>query len=240
MQRQLGTPHSILQYLHPCHLDPIRGSHPQEGHWDWARSEQYEQTGGFLSQQVMEASHHLPQKTSWTCREIHKAMHFDALSAAYPQCYCVNARSVALAFPPRQRFYTGSGSLSATCSSIFTDPTPLLSIDFPCGPLSLLPYSSITGCFRLVAEPAATCWCWFLARGFFYPEDGGYTFLRNLGLHKIYTAPHPRRRHSSVVTCSMTRNSLTSYNLKVHQHLHKSPPWDCHHIIIILYSVFWC
>jgi hypothetical protein len=28
------------------------------------------------------------------------------------------------------------------------------------------------------------------------PEDGGDIFLRNVGLHKIYTAPHPRRRHS--------------------------------------------
>jgi hypothetical protein len=44
---------------------------------------------------------------------------------------------------------------------------------------------------------AAICSRWFLARGFFYPEDGGDTFLRNVGSHKIYTAPHPRRRHSS-------------------------------------------
>jgi hypothetical protein len=27
--------------------------------------------------------------------------------------------------------------------------------------------------------------------------DGNYTFLRNVGSHKIYTASHPRRRHSS-------------------------------------------
>jgi hypothetical protein len=45
--------------------------------------------------------------------------------------------------------------------------------------------------------PPATCSCSFLARGFFYPEDEGDTFLRNVGLHKIYRAPHPRRRHSS-------------------------------------------
>jgi hypothetical protein len=32
---------------------------------------------------------------------------------------------------------------------------------------------------------------------FFYPEDGGDTFLRNVGSHKIYMAPRPRRRHSS-------------------------------------------
>jgi hypothetical protein len=32
--------------------------------------------------------------------------------------------------------------------------------------------------------------------GFFYTEDGGNKFLRNVGSHKIYAAPHPRRRHS--------------------------------------------
>jgi hypothetical protein len=47
-------------------------------------------------------------------------------------------------------------------------------------------------------QAAATCSRWFLARGFFYPEDGGDTFLGNVGsIHKIYTAPHPKRRHSS-------------------------------------------
>jgi hypothetical protein len=44
---------------------------------------------------------------------------------------------------------------------------------------------------------AATFSRWFLARGFFYPEGGGDRFLRNVSSHKIYTAPHPRRRHSS-------------------------------------------
>jgi hypothetical protein len=38
---------------------------------------------------------------------------------------------------------------------------------------------------------------WFLASGFFYPEDGGDTFLRNVCSHKIYKVPHPRIRHSS-------------------------------------------
>jgi hypothetical protein len=28
------------------------------------------------------------------------------------------------------------------------------------------------------------------------PEDGGGMFLRNVGSHKIYVAPHPRRQHS--------------------------------------------
>jgi hypothetical protein len=41
-----------------------------------------------------------------------------------------------------------------------------------------------------VAQSAATC-------PFSYPEDGGDTFLRNVGSHKIYTVPHPRRRNSS-------------------------------------------
>jgi hypothetical protein len=38
---------------------------------------------------------------------------------------------------------------------------------------------------------AATCSLWLLAHEFFYPEDGGDKFLRNVGLHKIYTASIP-------------------------------------------------
>jgi hypothetical protein len=45
----------------------------------------------------------------------------------------------------------------ATCRPISTDPSPLLSIDFPCGPLSLPSSSYIAGCFRLVTQFAATC-----------------------------------------------------------------------------------
>jgi hypothetical protein len=63
-----------------------------------------------------------------------------------------------------------------------------------------------------IEEPAwasaATCSRWFLARGFFYPEDGGDTFLWNIGLHKIYTAPHPRRRHSSIIHTVAEKNAL--------------------------------
>jgi hypothetical protein len=41
---------------------------------------------------------------------------------------------------------------------------------------------------------------WFFARGFFYPEDGGDTILRNVGsIDHIYTAPHRRRHHSSKI-----------------------------------------
>jgi hypothetical protein len=81
---------------------------------------------------------------------------------------------------------------------ISTDPIPVLSLDFPCGPTlfsSLCSY--IAGCFRLVAQSAATCSRCLPARGFFYPEDGDDTFLWNVGSHKIYMAPHPRIRHSS-------------------------------------------
>jgi hypothetical protein len=44
---------------------------------------------------------------------------------------------------------------------------------------------------------AATCSRWFLAYGFFYREDRGDTFLRNVVSHKIYPATHSRRRHST-------------------------------------------
>jgi hypothetical protein len=37
-------------------------------------------------------------------------------------------------------------------------------------------------------------------REFFCPESGCDTFLRNVSSRKIYTTPHPRRRHSSYVT----------------------------------------
>jgi hypothetical protein len=33
----------------------------------------------------------------------------------------------------------------------------------------------------LTAVAAATCPHWFFAHGFFYPEDGGDMFLRNVG-----------------------------------------------------------
>jgi hypothetical protein len=42
---------------------------------------------------------------------------------------------------------------------------------------------------RPLPPDAATCTRSFLARGFFYPEDVGDTFLRNVGSHKS-TRPH--------------------------------------------------
>jgi hypothetical protein len=69
-------------------------------------------------------------------------------------------------------------------------------VDLASTDVSLSPCSYIAGSFWLVAQSAATCSRWFTARGSLYPEDGGDTFLRNVGWRKIYTAPHPRRRHS--------------------------------------------
>jgi hypothetical protein len=40
--------------------------------------------------------------------------------------------------------------------------------------------------------------------GFFYPEDGGDTFFRNVGSYKTYAAPHPRGRHSLPVAIPTT------------------------------------
>jgi hypothetical protein len=51
--------------------------------------------------------------------------------------------------------------------------------------------------YFLCEVAAATCSRWFLARGFFYPVDGGDMFLRNVGSHMKYTAPHLRKWHSS-------------------------------------------
>jgi hypothetical protein len=50
-----------------------------------------------------------------------------------------------------------------------------------------------------VITRTARAMSWFFAREFSYPEDGGDTILRNVGsIDHIYTAPHPRRRHSSI------------------------------------------
>jgi hypothetical protein len=82
----------------------------------------------------------------------------------------------------------------------------------------------IAGCFRLVAQSAATSSRWFLARGFLYPEDGGGTFLQNVGSHKIYKAPHPRRWHSSYLLCYNNikyQYTLFKYTIKHHDSAHK-------------------
>jgi hypothetical protein len=53
----------------------------------------------------------------------------------------------------------------------------------------------------------ATCSRWLFARGFFYPEDGGDTILRNVGsIDHIYTAPHPQKTTFFIVTAVKTSN----------------------------------
>jgi hypothetical protein len=38
----------------------------------------------------------------------------------------------------------------------------------------------------------------------FYSEDGSEKFLRNVGSHRTYTPPHPRRQHLLIVTAVQT------------------------------------
>jgi hypothetical protein len=69
--------------------------------------------------------------------------------------------------------------LPACCPSPRPYPSPLCWFQvWPTLPPSLFLYS---WCFRLLAQSAVTCWRWFPSRGFFYPEDGRDTFIRNIG-----------------------------------------------------------
>jgi hypothetical protein len=68
---------------------------------------------------------------------------------------------------------------------------------------------------RNVSPPtsaAATCSRWFLARGFFYPEDGGDTFLRNVDSYtKVYGATSQKTAFfmvTAVKTSNLTRQLL--------------------------------
>jgi hypothetical protein len=58
---------------------------------------------------------------------------------------------------------------------------------------------------------SATCSRWFLARGFFYHEDGGNKFLRNIVSHKNYTAPHPPKK------CILLSGLTETGNMMEHQ-----------------------
>jgi hypothetical protein len=51
----------------------------------------------------------------------------------------------------------------------------------------------------------------FFARGVFYLEDGGDTFLRNVASYKTQTTPHPRRQQS----LESSLKNLKSYNKEV-------------------------
>jgi hypothetical protein len=61
-----------------------------------------------------------------------------------------------------------------------------------------------------------------LAREFFYPEDAGDTFFQNVGSHKIYTAPHPRRRQSSYSVLLQIRTLATAVKL-----MRVAYAWSC-------------
>jgi hypothetical protein len=67
---------------------------------------------------------------------------------------------------------------------------------------------------------------------FLYHEDGGDTFLRNVGSYKNYTAPHPRKRYSSNWLCwrGPAAIYLTDPSVKLGEKSDK--PWS-------LYPVLW-
>jgi hypothetical protein len=69
-------------------------------------------------------------------------------------------------------------------------------------------------------ETAATCSRWFLARGFFYPEDGGDMLLRNVGSHKIYTSPHPRRLDGGIRFPARARNVSLLHSVHTGSEVH--------------------
>jgi hypothetical protein len=94
------------------------------GHWDWAPSQQYEQRGWFLSQQIMEVSHLLPQETIWTWRQFYKSTQVSTRSAAQAP------RLLGQCSPGSPGFYPHP-QLSSTCSpglaiGFWPYPSPLL------------------------------------------------------------------------------------------------------------------
>jgi hypothetical protein len=66
-------------------------------------------------------------------------------------------------------------------------------------------------------ESTATGSRLFLVRGFLYPEDGGDTFVWNVGLHKIYTEDIPE---DSIIH-SHRREDLKSYKKNKIDYVHK-------------------
>jgi hypothetical protein len=63
----------------------------------------------------------------------------------------------------------------------------------------------IASIFR-VEQFCSHCSRWFLASGFFYPEDRGDTFLLEVGSHKIYIAPQSQKMTFFIVTAVKTSN----------------------------------
>jgi hypothetical protein len=60
---------------------------------------------------------------------------------------------------------------------------------------------------------AATCWRWFIARRFFYPEDGGDTILQNVGSHKKLHGATSQKMTFFIVTAVKTANLTYIYVL---------------------------
>jgi hypothetical protein len=112
--------------------------------------------------------------------------------------YWVNARSVALELFPHP--WPIPCLLDIPCYLLVnlhqTQHNSPLCL-FPIWPHSFSPRLIYSALLRLESQSAASCSHLLTARGLFHPEDGGDTFLRNVGLPKFYTAPHPRRQHSS-------------------------------------------
>jgi hypothetical protein len=70
-------------------------------------------------------------------------------------------------------------------------------------------YSMKYICYYLTTLSVCTIWGFHSADyeeccllGLFNSEEGGDTFLRNVGLPELYTAPHPRRQHSDIISNS--------------------------------------
>jgi hypothetical protein len=170
-------------------------------HWDWAPPQQYEQRGGFLSQKVIEASHLLPQETSWTWRQIYKATQVNTRSAALaPRLLGQCSLGSPGFFPTPENFPPPALFRSLLPASLAFLPDLYRPYWFPMWlthPPSFCSY--LAGCFRLVAQSATHLLTLVPRSRFFYPEDGGDMCLRNVCSYKIYTAPHHRRRHISVL-----------------------------------------
>jgi hypothetical protein len=97
------------------------------------------------------------------------------------------------------------------CFTLSSCPQYSLKALLPINPMCLLKY--ILNCEQNFPwrMPSSAMWCHvglvrnvlasrlltlFLAHGFFYPEDGGDMFLRNVGYQNTHMAAHPRRRRS--------------------------------------------
>jgi hypothetical protein len=140
-----------------------------------------------FSEEIMEISYLLPQET-WTWRQIYESTHLNARSAALAPRLLGQCSLGIPGFSPPLFTYLYMLWAALCCSPDLpylysTDPTPLITVDFPCDPLSLPAFCSFFSTGGSVCYP---------------PAHGlGVTFLRNIGWYKICTAPHPRKRHFS-------------------------------------------